>query len=143
HTVSAGEYLESIAYMYGVTVDQLMAWNGLTSTWIDVGDQLVLYGPSNATPAYDYDYGYDYGQSYDNWYTIQSGDTLSGIAAVYGVSVTELMAMNGLGTVWLIAGNKISVPNGPVDYQAPPAWTQANAQHSAHTVHAGQILSSI
>jgi peptidoglycan endopeptidase LytF len=147
HTVSSGEYLESIAYMYGVTVDQLMAWNGLTSTWIDVGDQLVLYGPSNATPAYDYDYdydyGYDHGQSYDNWYTIQSGDTLSGIAAVYGVSVSELMAMNGLGTDWLIAGNKISVPNGPVDYQAPPAWTQANAQNGAHIVQSGDILSSI
>ena len=53
------------------------------------------------------------------------------------------MAMNGLGTDWLIAGNKISVPNGPVDYQAPPAWTQANAQNGAHIVQSGDILSSI
>lgn len=143
HTVSSGEYLESIAYMYGVSVDQLMAWNGLSSTYLDVGDQLVLYGAADATPDYGYDYNYDYGQSFDNWYTIQPGDTLSGIAAVYGVSVSELMACNGLGSDWLIAGNKISVPNGPVDYQAPPAWTKATAENGVHIVQSGDILSSI
>lgn len=141
HTVQAGEYLESIAYMYGVTVDELMAWNGLTSTWLDVGDQLVLYGDASVTPSYNYDY--DTSATYSGWYTIQPGDTLSGIAAVYGISVSELMAYNGLGTDWLIAGNTLNVPNGPVNYTAPSATTQANAVDGAHIVQSGDILSSI
>ena len=143
HIVSSGETLDGIANAYGVTVDELMAWNGLSSSWIDVGDQLALYGDASI-PSYSYDYDYSYsGSSYDHAYTIQPGDTLSGIAAVYGVSVSELMAMNGLGSDWLVAGNSISVPTGPVNYQAPSAKSSATAVDGAHIVQSGDILSSI
>lgn len=144
HTVASGDILETIASTYGVTVDELMAWNGLTSTWLNVGDQLVLYGDANV-PSYDYsyDYNYDYSYDYGTSYTIQPGDTLEGIAAVYGVSVSELMGMNGLGSDWLVAGNSLSVPTGPIDYQAPPASSNASAVDGAHTVQSGDILSSI
>lgn len=143
HTVSAGETLDGIARAYSVTVAELMAWNGLSSSWIDVGDQLALYGDAYI-PSYDYSYDYSYsGLTYGNAYTIQPGDTLSGIAAVYGVSVSELMAMNGLGSDWLVAGNSISVPTGPVDYTAPSATTAQTAVDGAHIVQSGDMLSSI
>ena len=44
-------------------------------------------------------------------YTVQDGDTLSGIAAAYGITVEDLMAVNGLTEEDLIhAGDVLSIP---------------------------------
>lgn len=137
HVVGPGDTLSGIANMYGISVDQLMAWNGLYSSWLDVGDQLVLYGDSNAsyqpsTPSYS---------SGSSYYTIQAGDTLSGIAAAYGTTVEHLMALNGLGSTWLVAGNTICVPsNGPV-YVPDTSWTTPT--EGIHVVQSGDTLSAI
>ena len=45
HTVSAGDTLSGIARQHGVTVDQLMQWNGLSGTTIFAGQELVLEDP--------------------------------------------------------------------------------------------------
>lgn len=53
------------------------------------------------------------GESYGDSYTVQSGDTLSGIAAEQGVSVSELAAANDISDVSLIfPGQELSVPGG-------------------------------
>lgn len=49
HVVGRGEYLARIADRYGVSVAELMAWNGLTSTRLDVGQELRVTAPP--TPA--------------------------------------------------------------------------------------------
>jgi LysM repeat protein len=49
----------------------------------------------------------------DSWskYTVQAGDTLSGIAAASGISVTELAAVNCIDdTGSIVAGMRLSVP---------------------------------
>ncbi len=44
-------------------------------------------------------------------YTVQEGDTLSGIAATYGVSTRDLMAVNGLTeSDFIHAGDVLSIP---------------------------------
>ncbi len=45
HVVRRGEYLTRIADRYGVTVADLMEWNGLTSTRLDVGQELRVTAP--------------------------------------------------------------------------------------------------
>ena len=45
HTVSAGDTLSAIAGQHGVTVEQLMQWNGLSGSTIFVGQELVLQDP--------------------------------------------------------------------------------------------------
>ncbi len=53
------------------------------------------------------------GESYANSVTVQSGDTLSGIAAEQGVSVSELAAANDIADTSLIfPGQELSVPGG-------------------------------
>lgn len=53
------------------------------------------------------------GESYGNSVTVQSGDTLSGIAAEQGVSVSELAAANDIADTSLIyPGRELSVPGG-------------------------------
>jgi len=53
------------------------------------------------------------GESYGGSVTVQSGDTLSGIAGEQGVSVSELAAANGISDVSLIyPGQELSIPGG-------------------------------
>lgn len=143
HVVRPGDTLSTISSIYGISVDQLMAWNGLYSSWLNVGDQLVLYGDANAsyqpsTPTYPTTPTYP---STGQYYTIQAGDTLSGIAAVYGTSVEHLMALNGLGSTWLVAGNSLCVPaNGPV-YVPDTSWSTPT--DGVHIVQSGDTLSGI
>lgn len=42
HTVVRGDTLSKLARAHGCTVDDLMAWNGLSSDRIDVGQELVV-----------------------------------------------------------------------------------------------------
>ena len=44
HTVGSGETLYSIARQYGVTVPQLMEWNRITGSEVNVGDVLTVAG---------------------------------------------------------------------------------------------------
>lgn len=48
HTVATKETLFSIARQYGITVQQLREWNGLTSDEVKVGQVLFLTQPMNA-----------------------------------------------------------------------------------------------
>lgn len=53
------------------------------------------------------------GESYGESVTVQSGDTLSGIAAEQGVSVSELAAANDIADTSLIyPGRELNVPGG-------------------------------
>ena len=42
HTVAPGDALELIAQRYGTTIEQLSAWNGLTSNRIRIGQRLMV-----------------------------------------------------------------------------------------------------
>src|SRR5207249_3438640 len=88
HTVQVGETLTSIAAQYGISVDSLASANGIaTPNLIFVGQQLIIPGgPVAAPPA----------ARTGDAYVVQPGDTLSNIAAQYGVSVVALAGANGL-----------------------------------------------
>lgn len=45
HTVKARETLYRISRNYGVTIDQLKEWNGLTSDLISIGQRLIVSSP--------------------------------------------------------------------------------------------------
>jgi LysM repeat protein len=45
HTVSQSQTLYSLSRMYGVTTDQLMAWNNLKSNALDIGQVLIVSNP--------------------------------------------------------------------------------------------------
>jgi len=88
HSVQKGDTLWGIARSYGVSVPQLAAANGLTTqSTISVGAKLKIpaggSGPAAQEPA-------------RMTYKVRKGDTLSGIAGRFNVSVKELMAWNGI-----------------------------------------------
>ena len=63
-------------------------------------------------------------------YTVRRGDTLSGIASQYGVTVTAIMQRNGLGSYGIVVGQRLIIPIGTTaptptkTYQAPTPTPQ-------------------
>ncbi len=84
--VEAGDSLSEIAAEYGVSVSALMAANGITDPdRLFMGQELVVPGVGPGTTTLP-----------PLVVVVQSGDSLSGIAAEYGVSVGSLVAANGI-----------------------------------------------
>lgn len=87
HTVRRGDTLSGIASRHRVSVDDLRKWNGLSGTTILVGQTLKVHG--SGAPA-----STSGGSS--KTYTVQRGDTLSGIAARHNVRTADLQRWNGI-----------------------------------------------
>lgn len=71
-------------------------------------------------------------------YIVQPGDTLTRIAARYGISVSQLAAANGLGwSSWVYAGQRLTIPSSaPLNPPAVPSG-------STYVVQRGDTLTSI
>jgi LysM repeat protein/Tol biopolymer transport system component len=106
HVVAPGETLTSIAFRYGTTVDALVAANGLSNgDWIYVGQ--VLSVPDGSSPA-------PVSGGCASSYVVQGGDTLSGIAWRYGMTVNALMQANGLYSDFIYEGQRLCMPPGGI-----------------------------
>ena len=100
YTVKSGDTLSGIAAKYGTTVSALVSANGIKdANKIYVGQKIKITGRKTTQSTVTKTY-----------YTIKSGDTLSGIAAKYGTSVSQLCSWNGIKNANVIyAGQKIRV----------------------------------
>lgn len=86
YTVRYGDTLSAIASRYGTSTSTLASINGISNpNWIYPGQVLKLSGGSST-----------------RFYTVRSGDTLSGIASRLGTSWTSLKAKNGIANANLI-----------------------------------------
>lgn len=104
HEVGPYQALYTIAEAYHVSVDQLLALNGWQQDWpLQVGQKLVI-DPGNVTPSPTLSAIQKLTPETDgNYYhTVQSGETLSWIADLYDVSLTDLMSWNGLNNTSVI-----------------------------------------
>jgi LysM repeat protein len=62
----------------------------------------------------------------EEFYTIQQGDTLFGIAQAFGVSVDELISFNGIADPDAIqAGQRLQIPPASATTTTPPTTTTA------------------
>ncbi|MEE0252425.1 MAG: LysM peptidoglycan-binding domain-containing protein [Acutalibacteraceae bacterium] len=85
YTVMAGDTLSDIAAKFGTTYQELAAINGIEDpNMIHVGQIIKLKGNEISTP------------QGGTTYTVQAGDTLSGIAVKYGTTYQELAVLNGI-----------------------------------------------
>ncbi len=94
YVVKSGDSLYKIARDFGVSVDELMNYNHLSSNLLSVGQILKIPNGSSATSIH----------------TVKSGDTLYSIARMHNTSVNELINLNNLSTNVLSVGQKIIVP---------------------------------
>lgn len=133
HTVAAYQSLSIIASAYDVTVDAILALNGLKVEWpLQIGQVLVIDAGNvtptptprpltpieKLTPAADGSY----------YHVVKSGETLSWIADLYKVPLAELMTWNGLNNTSIITVNqqlllKVTPPVPPTPTPLPPTET--------------------
>ena len=82
HVVQRGETLFRIARTYGVTMDSLAQLNGITNiNNIAVGQRLLIPTTGAGSP---------------QTHTVQPGETLQSISGLYGISITDLAALNNI-----------------------------------------------
>ncbi len=97
YTVKVGDNLYSIAKRNGVSVDEIMKLNNLTSNLLSIGQQLKIPTGNGANL-----------DSYQD-YTVKAGDNLYSIANAFGMSVDEIMKINNLTSTTLSIGQVLKV----------------------------------
>jgi LysM repeat protein len=104
HEVQAYQVLFTISEAYNVSVDRILALNGLQADGtLQIGQKLVI-SPGNITPSPTLSAIQKLTPEADgNYYHIvQSGETLFWIAGLYDVSLADLMTWNGLNATSVI-----------------------------------------
>jgi LysM repeat protein len=133
HVVAPGDTLTSIAFRYGTSVARLAAANGLSdSDLIYVGQVLNVPGETSMGPVPD-------SGGCSAYYTVQGGDTLSGIAWRYQTTANALMQANELYSDIIYQGQRLCVPSGGVA-QGPSAPAPT---YNYYTVRPGDTLMAI
>lgn len=116
YTVSSGDTLYSIAKKYNLSVNDIIDYNDLSSTSLQIGKQLLI-------PVIKQD---------NNTYIVKAGDTLYTIARRYGISVDELKNYNNLTSNNLSIGQRLNIPQ-----------SKENNNETLYVVKAGDSLYSI
>ena len=94
-----GDTLYKIANQYGVSVNDIIEFNQLTSTGLIIGQQLLI--PTNNQTE----------ESETITYTIKSGDSLWKISQSCNISINEIVNLNNLQTTVLQPGDTLLLPN--------------------------------
>ena len=129
YTVKAGDSLWGISQTYGTTVNNLKQINNLSSNVIYVGQVLKLKQQSNSTSN-------QAPQSTADTYTVQSGDTLWGIANTHDTTVNNLKQINDLTSDTIYVGQvlKLKQQTNSTSNQAPQSTIDT------YTVQSGDTL---
>jgi membrane-bound lytic murein transglycosylase D len=92
HTVARGEYLQTIARQYGVTIPQLRDWNGISGDRLLAGQRLRV--TADGAPARRA--SRPAAPAAPTTYTVRPGDNLTRIARQTGVALRDLQQWNGI-----------------------------------------------
>jgi len=94
YIVQPGDSLYKIARDFGISVDELMNFNNLSSNLLSIGQVLKIPGSTSSQTVH----------------TVKSGDTLYGIARMHNTTVDELKRLNNLSTNTLSIGQQLLIP---------------------------------
>lgn len=93
HTVETKQTLFSISKLYGVTIEEIRNWNGLSSNSLDIGQMLIIKKIPEATdlPVVSLP---STGKS--NVHVVEEGETLYSLSKRFNVSIEDIKQFNGL-----------------------------------------------
>lgn len=101
HTVTRGETLSGIAAKYGVSMETLRELNSLKRDVVWVGQRLKVPAKSNVSVA---------AASRPTRHKVVRGDSLTAIAARYGVSSKAIMQANNMKSSNVMLGQNLKIP---------------------------------
>ena len=140
HRVRSGESLSVIASRYGVTVSQLKEWNNLKSNRIIRGRKLVIYSGdlSNSNRS-----SVASSNTRTTKYKVRRGDSLSEIAAKFGVTIAELRQWNGLSSNRIIAGKNLNIHGEDDTRSLGDNTTRSTSNTVRYTIKPGDTIGEI
>lgn len=130
YVVQPGETLYRIAHRFGISVSALAAYNHITDpTHLSIGQVLRIPAtgtkavqsqtpPTKPAPV----------QTVTYRYTVSRGDTLALIAGRYGITVQNLMRVNGLQSNLIHPGQRLVIPGTKVTVKVPPPGPMVTAK---------------
>ena len=150
YTVVAGDSISGIAGRFGIATASVLALNGLGWKSVIFPGQVITLSsatvtPIKATPAPTASAGR---------YKVVAGDTISKIAAKFGVRTQAVLTANGLGWSSLIyAGSTLAIPGSSAPVAATPAprvpvatvtpAAPAPAKSGTHVIRSGDTIGTI
>jgi LysM repeat protein len=112
YVVQPGETLSQIAIRFGVSVQAIVAANGLANpNLIRVGQSLIIPAPGTTPAAPAAGSASPAASTAGKTYQVQAGDTLYKISRQHGVSLTALMAANHLTSYTIFNGQVLVIPS--------------------------------
>jgi membrane-bound lytic murein transglycosylase D len=152
YRVKKGDNLSTIAKRNGTTVARLKSWNGLTSTKLSIGKQLIV-GKKEVAPQVTQEQLAQVvtndpdgkTQTVNQYYRVKKGDTLGDIAQKNGVRVAQLQSWNGLKSSKIGIGDQLIVGQTvvPVPQETPEVDVSENIESdSTETQGGSDIISS-
>ena len=131
YQVKRGETLYTIASQSKLSVSELAALNGLSAnSGLRIGQTIKI-------PA---------GSQIPETYTVQSGDTLTGIASRYNLSMDQVASLNGMSrNAGLRVGQRLKLSGDVTEPVSEVVAETAvkNTKSDSHVVKSGETLSSI
>jgi LysM repeat protein len=130
HEVQPYQALSTIADAYHVSMDRILVLNGIQADWpLQIGQKLLI-DPGHVTPSPTLSAIQKLTPEADGKYyhTVQSGETLSWIASLYEISLSDLMSWNGLNAASVIRPEQklvllVAPPATPTFTPGPPTIT--------------------
>lgn len=130
YTVRYGDTLSAIASRYGMTVNALVMLNGIKNANLIYPGQVLRVADSGAGSTVTKKATTPITSTGTQTYTVQYGDTLSGIASRYGTSISALASLNGISNPnWIYPGQVLKLSDG--------------SSARSYTVRSGDTLSAI
>lgn len=139
HKVAAGEFPAKVAKAYGVSVDDLLSWNGLGKNGtIYVGQELVVYANGGPAPSSKSSSAASAPAPKASSHTVGKGETVSTIASKYGLSTSDVLKANNLTSKSVIRiGQKLTIPS------KGSSAASAQPEKVTHTVSKGETPGGI
>ncbi|MEI3611385.1 C40 family peptidase [Pseudogracilibacillus sp. SO30301A] len=152
YTVKSGDTLGEIAKAHGISLNNLMKWNNLSSHLIYPGDKLAVSSSGKSSSSDSSNSGSSGGGSSSgktSTYTVKSGDTLDKISSNHGISLSNLKKWNNLTSNTIYPGDKLAVSSSGKSSSSDSSNSGSNGggsssdKTSTYTVKSGDTLDKI
>lgn len=144
YTIRNGDSISEIAMKFGVSANQVKEWNNLASNTIQAGDKLKIYNKNEPASM-----GADSEPVSSNVvsYTIKKGDSISEIAEMFNVRISDIRNWNNLRSNSIVAGKDLKIYSDVKVQDLPPSKIKDNDQDDIQedfkTVEKGEAINYI